>query len=215
MKLHHGIIGISFALAITGFAQNLVVNGSFETPALATGTHYHVGLGSLGPWQTTESQFEIWANPSPGESAIDGTQHLEILDSAATSSVFQAIPTTSGQSYTFSFFHSPRPGFNNVLTVSVASSVVGTFNEQGSVLSAFDWQEFTTSFTASSSTTTVTFTDSAITAPANGTHIDNVRVTSVPEPTSAALLLVGGVLLARSRSHRVHEPTRHNALCPR
>ena len=205
MKLRHAIINISLALAANGVAQNLVVNGSFETPALATGTHYHVGLGSLGPWQTTEPQFEIWANPSPTESAIDGTQHLEILDSAATSSVFQAVPTAPGQSYMFSFFHSPRPGFDNLLTVSIASSVVGTFNEKGSVLSAFDWQEFTTGFTATSSTTTFMFTDTAITLAGNGTHIDNVRVTSVPEPTSAALLLVGAVHCLRRRSLRTHE----------
>jgi hypothetical protein len=164
------------------------------------GTHYHLAPGALGAWQTTESQFEIWANPAPGFFAIDGTQHLEILSSASASSVFQTIPTTLGQAYTLSFFHSPRPAFDSVLTVFVASSLVGTFNEEGSAISAFDWQEFSATFTATGATTTITFSDTAATAA--GTHIDDVRVAVVPEPTSTLLACLGFGLLASRRNRK-------------
>jgi len=180
------------ALADIANAENLVSNGGFESPSFPIGSHYHTPLASLGAWQTTESQFEIWANPPLVVGAIEGTQHLEILDSSAKASIFQSIATTPNQLYSLSFWHSARTGFDSILTVSVDSLVLETFNEQGASAASFDWHEFTTNFVALDFQTTITFTDTAITLPANGAHIDNVRVEVIPEPSTYALLLVGG-----------------------
>ncbi len=197
MKKH--LIAIALlSLLTTAHAQNLVSDGSFETPALTPGlggnSVYYIDASSglLGTWQTTEQGFEIWANPTPSEAAIDGTQHLEVPDSTTTTStVFQVLPTTPGQLYAFSFFHSPRPGYNNLLTVSVDSTVVGTFQENRNGGYPWDWQQFTTTFTAASSATTISFADTNIGSPGAGCHIDDVRVAAVPEPSAFALLGAG------------------------
>jgi hypothetical protein len=47
--------------------SNLVVNGSFELPALPAGTNHVVPADQLAPWQTTEGAFLIWASELPNE----------------------------------------------------------------------------------------------------------------------------------------------------
>jgi sulfatase modifying factor 1 len=162
------------AQVVSAQSTNLIVNGGFESPSLPIGSHYHPIIGSLGPWQTTASEFEVWANPPLVTPAIEGTQHLEVDDP-----VFQSIPTVPNQTYRLSFWHSARTGFDNVLSVSVDSSVVQTFNEEGVSASAFNWQFFTTTFVAVGTETAIAFSNTPITLAGNGAHIDDVRVTAV------------------------------------
>ncbi len=202
IKNYSRVLFAFLACVATGSAQNLLIDGSFESPSLTPGLSgysvYYLNPGALGAWQTTESQFEIWANPSPTELAVDGTQHLELLDTASTATVFQSFATTNGQAYQFSFFHSPRPGFDNRMTASVNSTALVTFNELGSTFAqnAFAWQEYTALFTATGPTTTISFTDSALnpTAIGNGSHIDGVSVIAIPEPSTYAAILGAAML---------------------
>lgn len=178
-------------------ATNLIQNGSFETPDMPTGAHYHLPLGSLGAWQTiTTDSFEIWSNPTPGSAAYDGKQHLELQD--APDAVFQTIATTVGREYTLIFYHSPRPGVDSLLTVALNSITVGTLQELGSNQTTFAWQEFRTSFEATAAFTTLSFTD-ATTLSGYGSHIDAVQVYAIPESSAGVLLLGTAALLMRRK----------------
>jgi Protein of unknown function (DUF642) len=177
------LLGIAVTLACIpqSHSQNLVLNGSFESPNVATGYNFVVP-SALIPWQTTDDSFEIWADPGFPccTHSADGIQNLEILSRATNATVWQTITTVPGQDYVLKFFHSPRSGYDSALTVTIDSKVVAIFFENGLALPSQDflWRSFTTNFTAKSSATTISFTDLAST-PA-GTHIDDVSVEPLP-----------------------------------
>jgi hypothetical protein len=169
--------GIPFALLPTE-TENIVVNGSFETPGLASGEHTHPSTDDFAPWQTSDQNFEIWSDGVLPSISPDGKQNLEILSFAVDATVWQVLPTIPNEDYSFSFYHSPRPGIISTLTVMIDSNVVATISEDGSALNDFNWRKFRTNFTAGASSTTISFSDSASTAA--GTHIDGVVVKRLP-----------------------------------
>ena len=166
----HGVVEVDPASR----PMNLVVNGSFEFPLLASGANYFLP-SELTPWQTTDASFEVWLD---GSQAVDGVQHLEILAQTATATVWQTVTTIPGEDYALSFYHAPSPSVDSTLTVAINLQTVAILSENGSGSNAFHWQRFRTNFTASSSATTISFTDTALTAA--GTHIDNVILTRLP-----------------------------------
>jgi hypothetical protein len=162
--------------------QNLLVNGSFETPPITNKSKWdYVAPAVMFPWQTTATLFEVWTNGwvnhkagyGPADSA-DGVQNIEILSNTNKATVWQTVPTVPGTSYVFNFFHTPRPGYESILTVSVDSNVVAIFDENGKGLTNFDWQWFTTNYTAVSNNTTLSFSDLSLNFGGAGTHIDGV-----------------------------------------
>ena len=165
----HGIVEVEPS-------ENLVVNGSFETPSVFTGDR-HVAPSAVAPWQTTDDTFEIWFTGDQVRS-FQGLQNLEILSRATSATIWQDVPTIPGEDYTLSFHHTPRPGIDSTLTVSIDSQNVATFIENGLALNAFEWKRFKTNFTATASTTRIAFSDTASTAA--GTHIDRVEVVRLP-----------------------------------
>jgi hypothetical protein len=202
------ILYLTLAITIDGpihaFGQNLVDNPSFEFPALPSGAHFHLDVGDLGMWQTTENKLEVWAHPTLEGYAADGSQHLEILDTASSSTVFQDIATIPGQLYAFGFYHTPRPGFDNTLIVDIGSTTVGVLDEVGNSKTEFEWQEFSFYFNAAGPTTRIAFSNLAITAAGNGSHIDAVYVVAIPESSTSMsilpiALLASLVLLSRGR----------------
>ena len=167
--------------------QNLVVNGSFEWPV---GPFSGKGLppnilnaAYLEPWKTMANTFEIWRDGTVMTNvydfkSADGSQNLEILSTTNVQTVWQTVPTVPGVKYSFSFYHTPRPRVISHLTVSVNNMVVGSFDEEGMMLTNFLWQKFTTNFVADSTQTTLSFADEA--ADPRGTHIDGVVLTRIP-----------------------------------
>lgn len=183
------IISIATLLPVASIcAQNLVINGSFETPIITRAASYATfAATNVWPWQTGESVFEFWNNgygpsgglPNPTESA-EGVQNIELLSSANSNSVWQTVSTVPGEAYSFGFFHTPRPGFNNNLTVYLNTKVVGTFSENGTSLSNFVWRSFTSNITATSNLTTLRFSDQQVGAGNEGAHLDGVSLVHVP-----------------------------------
>jgi hypothetical protein len=159
--------------------SNLVVNGSFASPAVTNSTKVaYPDLATMLPWQTTATNFEIWTNGwtngrdiGPLLSAVGG-QNLEILSTTNRATVWQTVPTVPGAGYVFGFYHTQRPGVDSTLTVSVNSNVVATFDETGSGQTNFAWQWFATNIVATSNLTTLSFSDVA--SGGAGTHIDGV-----------------------------------------
>jgi hypothetical protein len=154
--------------------ENLVENGGFENPELLLG-YAHLPPNALPAWQTTDDSFEVWFD---GNLSVEGLQHLEILSHAATATVWQTVTIIPGEDYTFSFYHSPRPGVDSISTVAIDYQVLATFSQNGSDLTAFEWQRFRTNFTASSDSTTISLSDAS--AAASGTHVDNIALVRLP-----------------------------------
>ncbi len=175
------------ACAIESRAQNLLVNGSFETPYVTNASKAMYPTNLL-PWQTTATNFEIWTNgwdnPAAGigkQYSIDGGQNLEILSSGSNDVVWQTVPTVSGEHYRFAFYYTPRPKTSpDVFAVSVNSNVVLSVIDDGSALANFNWQLFQTNLVASSNLMTLAFNDLSLGGGGSGTHIDGVVLEHEP-----------------------------------
>jgi hypothetical protein len=153
---------------------NLVVNGGFEIPFLASGANHIVPADQLVPWQTTESAFLIWASDLPTEKAAEGRQHAEVV------SIWQTVQNVPGKDYRFRFQHSPRPGVDSTLTVELNGQTVRTFAENGANLTGFNWKRFGTNFTATGTELTIRFIGAGS---AGNAHIDEVVLEPLPEPS--------------------------------
>ena len=169
---------------------NLVQDGSFESPALAYGSWANVG-NVAGPWQSDSgSGIEIQNNVAG--SAEDGLQFVE-PDSNSNSNIFQILGTTAGQEYQLSFWYSARPGISaasNGLYASWGGQLVTQVDPDGTGLSNTNWQHFTTFVTATGGSTRLEFGAQGV-SDSLGTYLDNVSVTTVPEPESYALMGMG------------------------
>jgi hypothetical protein len=180
-------------------AQNIVANGSFESPTVTKAASYgKFPKADLWPWQSQESVIELWANgfygsnyrppmPYPTVSAVGG-QNCEILADAGTNTIWQTVSTVPGEDYLVSFYHTPRPNQNSILTFSANGNISVSFRENGASLANFDWRHFATNFTASGSNTVLAFQDIALqggkgTATGAGTHIDGVILEHIPRLT--------------------------------
>jgi hypothetical protein len=164
----------------TNTTENLIVNGSFEVPALLGG-YFYMPADVISPWHTSEDFIEVWNNFEARPSA-DGRQHVEILAQSASTTIWQTVPTIANEDYALTFYHTPRPGVLSSLTVTANGQVLGTFPEDGSALTEFKWLKTKLNFTASSSLTTIAFNDTSTVG--SGTHLDNVVLQRLPLSTT-------------------------------
>jgi hypothetical protein len=90
-----------------GDGHNLIVNGSFEDPALGHWAHFT----SIPGWHAAQGNIEIDDNYAMPNHASDGHQFMEIdASSAQVDDVYQDIQTVSGQDYTLSLDVAARSG---------------------------------------------------------------------------------------------------------
>ncbi len=112
---------------------SLILNGSFETPDIPTGTF--AVFASIPGWSTSfgpgiEVQDHVAGSPYEGDPFVE-------LDSFSNSGMIQtSIATAAGNPYLVSFAYSPRPGrsaadngidvyFDGGLLISLATSGIG------------------------------------------------------------------------------------------
>lgn len=192
------IIPIVALLALPAVAQaNLVVNGSFEDYTSVNAGSWSIFGSGLG-WTTGPLGVEI-RNAVAG-SAADGVRFAE-LDTTGNSWISQTIHTNANQTLELSFSYAPRAG------VAAASNRVQAFwNDQslgiftGNGNTTTSWLDLTFDVQANASGFGVLKFAAAGTSDRLGGSLDNVSVTVVPEPESAALLVAGlGLLAAVSR----------------
>ncbi len=130
--------------------------------------------------------------------AEDGTHSLD-LNALNPGSVAQTFATVAGQGYLVSFALAGNPdGAPALKTISVdvgGPATLYSFNVTGHTTTSMGWITQTFAFVASSASTTLTF--SSPIQGAFGPALDNVTIAdaAIPEPSSAGLLLAGGLLI--------------------
>jgi choice-of-anchor C domain-containing protein len=205
------IAALSAALAVLAAAplsaQNLLADGSFENPALASSATFTTIMNGspLGAWTITSGSVDLirtyWA-PADGFQSID-------LNGASPGTIAQTIATTAGSSYRlrFSMAGNPDNTFDKVMRVWWGTQDLGlvTFTQAGRTRTNMGWQTITfATLIASGPATTLRFEGQGATY--WGAALDNIEVTLnvVPEPAAALLLstgLFGCALLAVARLH--------------
>jgi hypothetical protein len=194
------VLFLSFA-ALSLHASNIVVNGSFELPALSNPSWSL--FDSIPGWSLASGPYIEVQNHVAG-SPFDGNQFVE-LDSTAESAIFQDLPTVAGVQYYLSFAFSPRPGVaENKMGVSWNGLPVTTLSADGSALADTNWTVYSFTVAATSTTTRLQFSGLGP-SDSLGEYVDAVSVEQTPEPSSIMLCL-GGLLFAAAkyRKHLVH-----------
>ena len=183
-------------------ASNIVVNGSFEDPALPNGSWSL--FTSIPGWSLASGPYIEVQNHVAGD-PYDGNQFVE-LDSTAESAIFQDLPTIAGAEYYLSFAFSARPGVPvNIMGVSWNGLPVTTLSADGSALADTNWNVYSFTVAATSSSTRLQFSGLGP-SDSLGEYVDAVSVQTTPEPSSI-MLCFGGLLFAAAR-YRKHAARR-------
>lgn len=192
-------------LSTSAFAQNLITNGSFESPVVSpTGyTEFPVGDSALSGWTVFgPSGMNVaivggsLASSGVTFPAQDGVQWLDLsgTNSRNTEGVQQSVTTVAGRQYQLSFYIGNTTGggvFGSTSTVEVLVDGAVAFTDTNSAINAtsLTWQQYSHTFVATGSTTTIGFRNAD---PANDDNnsLDNVVLTEVaPTATTTALSL--------------------------
>ncbi|HVV84652.1 MAG TPA: hypothetical protein VHE35_16415 [Kofleriaceae bacterium] len=151
----------------------LVVNGSFESPALADGS-WSV-FADIAGWHTSSGPgIEIQRGVAGAPYA--GAQHVE-LDSDASSSMYQVLPTVPGATYLVTYRVSPRPGVDaddNALEVRWDGALVDRYASDR-VVGETEWELRAVLVTARSRATRLELAD-ASRSDSLGAYVDDVSV---------------------------------------
>lgn len=204
---------------------NLLADASFETPAVAAGgfTLFNTGttigsawsvVGAPGNVGVVSGTFTQFGFSFPAQ---DGTQWLDLtgLSSNHATGVQQTVSTTTGTTYNLSFWvgnivdNGSTFGTTSTVDVLINGVLLLAAQNTGGTTTQ-NWKEFTTSFTATSTSTILAFLNGDP-ASDNSNGLDNIDLTeggtggiptgSVPEPGSM-LLLASSALLWRALSLR-------------
>jgi hypothetical protein len=162
------------SLGTPALAQtSLVTNGSFEEPALASGSWNT--FGTIPGWRTISgSSIEIQAFADP----LDGRQFVE-LDSYGSSRMRQTLVTQVGREYELSVGFSPRPGVrDNRIGVFWNGQQLAVLDDDGSSRTQNAWRRFTFRVKATGTSTDLDFADLGLSDSVGGL-LDDVRVVEV------------------------------------
>ena len=207
---------------VTGVARgNLITNPSFETPVVPVGSFQLFNTGSAGMtgWTVTGPAGTdvaivntTFAQGGITFEAFDGNQWLDLtgFNSNSTEGIAQSVATTVGTNYVLTFYigNTTGSGFGPTSTdvLKINGSQVGAFANTNAALTSLNWRQFTYSFTAATTTTSIEFVNLDGSADnSNGLDLVDLEVgtaSNVPEPASVGL--VGSVLaiLATFRKRR-------------
>lgn len=177
-------------------AQNLVVDGSFESVKQAPGTwNVYTAL----PGWTTTSGPGIEVRDQLAGKAFDGNNFVE-LDSTSNSAMAQTLSTVAGQSYVLSFAYSARggvPASSTPISVSWDGTLVGTADLDGTHQSGNVWNIY--SYTVTARGNDVLSFAAGGASDGYGGSLDAVSVVAaVPEPSTVLLMLGGMVVIGLS-----------------
>lgn len=184
---------------------NLISNGSFENGVAANTNGNNIGHVPVG-WSTTASNWNVVRVDGPGggsygggpQSGQDGDQYLDLTSDGE---LFQTFTLPETATLSFGAWFSNRESNNDN-----SPSTVGIYDETGTTL--LSTLAAVNLFGEATPSTDWTQAEATIVDLAAGTYqiridlnnynnVDSVFVNVVPEPSSLALLGLGGLLLAR------------------
>ena len=204
------LIAVAALMVVSSTAYaNMVSNGSFELGTYPGSTYIAVFPGGtdITGWGVTGGGVDYigvaWQ-------ASDGIRSIDLND-WTPGGIYQAIVTVPGAQYAVVFdlagnpslesYGNPNPKVKLLGVTAGGSSQEYSFDVTGHDIQHMGWEERTFLFTASSSTTILSFT--SLNDGPCGPALDNVRVNTVPEPSGLLALLCGvstlGVLWRRKR----------------
>lgn len=202
------------ALAAPVPAGNLIVNGSFESTAVANGSWVNVASMTGWTWLAGPGTgFEVRNNVAG--TAKDGSNYVE-LDTNGNTLMGQYLDNLSaGARYELSFWYAPRE-FQAASTNGMQAFWNGV--QLGATLSGLGssgnaWTEVKFSLTAQAGRNLLSFA-SVGSSDGLGGNLDNVSLNRVPEPGSLALTFaaLAGCLLLPRTLRRKAEARRAQAL---
>ncbi|WP_052417486.1 DUF642 domain-containing protein [Cellvibrio mixtus] len=187
--------GLAVLMLALNAQANLIVNGGFEDNAVASGNWAYFPSSSVNGWKG--DNIEIWNNFG-GVVAPEGKQHAELNAhpfDGTVFSIYQNFATVVGQIYDVSFYYSARESNNEQFSFS-AGALSALLNDH--VVGS--WKQYTGSFVATSTLSTITFTsydNSTV-----GNFLDDVVVTTraqVIESSPLMMFAIGLIGLFYSR----------------
>jgi hypothetical protein len=205
------LFSIACMAAGVGNAQNLLVNGDFNTP-------FNAGPNPApAPWSTwTWPDWNgAWANQQMDGSAFDASPYMAVGNwngGGYSTGFYETVPATAGVSYTLSAESGAQNWWrpegemrlifldagNNVLAQNIVTTVdpnAWSGYDQGQA-----WSLFSLTATAPANTTQAkaefVMNGGQVAAMGGGTvWFDNASLTAVPEPGTLALAAAGAALL--------------------
>jgi hypothetical protein len=194
-------------MGIVTSAAAQLLNGGFEQPPLPDESFVTSSSNEITSWTVTSGTVDLANLPVPPfvpYTAFEGEQAVD-LNGIDRGTLAQNFGTVPGQLYqlTFAYADNPYEGGTSTADIEVENAadslslLTSSVSHSTSSGSFADWQVFSGQFTAVSNLSRIIFTS---TSPSNsssgGITLDAVAVAQIPEPSSAALLMMaaGGIL---------------------
>lgn len=186
-------VGLAAFLPISAWATPMAIaNSDFATPAGGSYTTYSHGSTDITGWTVTGSSVDLigtyWQAPPGGGQSVD-------LDGNNPGGLTQAVTTVPNQAYVITFELSGNPDTvgTKYLTVSAgATSQSFTYTTGSNKKTDMMFVSETFAFTATGTSTALSFTSGDPRRSPSGPVIGNVTGVAIPEPLS--ILLFGSAL---------------------
>jgi hypothetical protein len=203
------------SLSLSAHAANIVADSGFESAG--GGNEYFAGQSiDGGSWNVVTGSVFIdnttTSNPDPYVYAGSNSLNLTGVNPGGFNSISQTLSTVAGTTYVLNFW--ANSDSNNLFSILIngtplagSPSMIIDNGFPNSTNNTSLFQDYSDVFTATSSTTSLTFEDTSTPDPLStqtgSVMIDNVSVQMTPEPGSIVLLSSGilglGLLAMRKR----------------
>lgn len=225
-KYRHGwstwfaVMGVSlgFLIASGGTARaDLITNGSFESTVLPPGSNLSVPNGSLviTGWTVLGNNVALMSSPYTEPPVLfnphSGNQFVDISGFLNTMSdgIEQTVSTSIGQAYILSFYLGRSDildPIGAILDLSINGGARVSYTNSDLTFNGMNWKQFSVNFTATSTSTTLSFFNGIPAGRGFVVGLDSVSlneaIMDVPEPSSLLLFGIGMLCLLGSLCHR-------------
>lgn len=153
-------------------------NGGFEAPVIPNNSYRQLLDTTVPGWSTTatDKKIEIWSTPYGGVTAFEGRQFAEI-NATQTAALYQDLPTTPGQTLTWSLAHRARQGVDTMRVMIGSPGTAGVENARFSDTTAA-WGRHTGTYVVPANQTITRFSFEAVSTgsgnPTIGNFLDDI-----------------------------------------